>query len=323
MLELKQYLDRELPEINAYLDARTRELDPLVRPVAAHVFGAGGKRFRPLLTILTARCLGLAPETDVYPLACSLEILHSATLIHDDILDGASLRRGVKAAHLEFGQAETILAGDVLLALANRLVAEYGMPLLIRHLAEAIMRTAAGEIHEIARLNHADVGREEYLEIIAGKTAYLIQAACRCGAILAGVDQALESAAADFGLNLGVAFQLVDDAIDYSARSDVSGKPVGGDLKEGKYTLPLILYLESLPESERKDLVDKLKNKNLGEDELNKVITEINSGGFAARTIQAAADFAEKAKASLEKFPDRPEKKILGQALAYVLSRNK
>jgi octaprenyl-diphosphate synthase len=138
-----------------------------------------------MLTILMARALGYRGD-DILPLACSLEFLHSATLLHDDIVDGARLRRGRQSAHLLFGATHTILVGDALLALANRLVAEYGIPALTRHLSEALLRTATGEIQEIATLRDTNLTIETYYEIITGKTAFLIQAACRCGAVLAG-----------------------------------------------------------------------------------------------------------------------------------------
>ena len=226
MDDVLAYIGRELPAINAFLERSTEGLDPIVKPPVSHVLKAGGKRLRPLLTLLTARAAGLT-DADPYPLACSLEILHSATLLHDDILDGAELRRGNASAHTVYGKSVTILAGDVLLALANRMVAGYGEPRLTDVLSEAILRTVTGEVKEIAATRDVTVSEDDYLDIITGKTAYLFQGACQAGAILAGASPELERSAHDYGLNLGIAFQLVDDALDYVTPLPGHGQALG------------------------------------------------------------------------------------------------
>lgn len=322
MTDMAQYLGQELPKINAYIDGQVAQLDEMVRPVAAHVLAAGGKRFRPFLTILTARALGYADD-DIYPLACSLEFLHSATLLHDDILDSAELRRGKKAAHIIYSKAHTILAGDVLLGLANLLVAQYDIPSLVSTLSEAVMRTCVGEIKEIAKTRSPKLDFDGYLEIITGKTAYLIQAASHCGAILSGADEELVEAAAAFGLNQGIAFQLVDDAIDYESSEDTAGKPVGKDLREGKLTLPLLLYLETLGPQERKDFDEKFSSDTLTDEQINAIIATIQESDLAGATRNKAAEYVEKARQALDKFPASMEKDILQLSLPYVLARKK
>jgi len=232
MQELKARIIAEQPRFNATLATEVGTLHPLVQPVAAHVLKAGGKRLRPLLTLLVARALGYADD-DIYPLACSVELLHSATLLHDDILDDADLRRGMAAAHTVFGSTATVLAGDALLALANLIVARYGDPRLTACISEAIIRTATGEIVEIAHMRGTDHGRDTYIDIITGKTAWMLRASCELGALRAGASEEAVRAAAAFGLDLGIAFQIVDDALDFADRAD-TGKPVGGDLREGK-----------------------------------------------------------------------------------------
>ncbi|WP_028587680.1 polyprenyl synthetase family protein [Desulfocurvus vexinensis] len=321
MNSIARYLQDELPRINAFLDAQTARLDPVVRPAAQHVLGAGGKRLRPLLALATARALGCA--ADPYPLACSLELLHSATLLHDDILDAAAMRRGRAAAHLEFGRTGTILAGDVLLALANRLVADYDIPRLNAVLAEAILRTVTGEIMEIASVRDTAMSQERYYEIITGKTAYLFQGACQCGAILAGCGEAAEQAAHDYGLNLGIAFQLVDDALDYVSPLEVTGKPSGGDLREGKMTLPLILYLRTLPPAGRQELEDRFTRGELDADAARQIADQVATSGCAEATRDAARGYAALAAQALETFPPGPERELLADILDLVLSRNK
>ena len=322
MSDIADIVSREVPAINRYLESATETLNPMVQPVVRHVLLAGGKRLRPLLTILTARAMGYRAD-DVYPLACSLEFLHSATLLHDDILDGAKLRRGRESAHVRFGSTHTILAGDVLLALANRLVAEYDNPELTKLLSEALLQTATGEILEIAHLRDVDLPLETYFSIITGKTAYLIQAACQCGAVLAGASPQLIQAAADLGHHIGVAFQLVDDALDYTSPATVSGKPTGGDLKEGKVTLPLLLNLQGLPFEERRRLAEDFRQDQLSAEDIEYLRGNVVAGGHAEKTREMAGDYLAKAQAALAKFPPSSEAELIGDVLAPMLARDK
>ncbi len=226
-------------------------------------------------------------------------------------------------AHVAFGVTETILAGDVLLALANSLGAGYDIPRLNALLARGIMATAEGEILELAHTARPSVDRQAYLDIIIGKTARLIETACRCGAALASRDRALEDLAGDFGLNLGIAFQLVDDALDYAVSESEMGKPAGGDLREGKMTLPLILYLESLPQAESSALLTALREKRLTVEDAARIVAEVREKGFADETREAARRYVDAALAALGALPETPERAVLAQAAEYVLSRRK
>ncbi|MBI5519857.1 MAG: polyprenyl synthetase family protein [Desulfovibrio sp.] len=322
MNEMRAYFAREIPGINGFLAAEADKLDGLVREVARHVLLSGGKRIRPMLTILFARALGHKAD-DMLAIACALEMLHTATLLHDDVLDQAETRRGQTSAHVAFGTTETILAGDVLLALANKLGADYDIPRLNALLARGIMATAEGEILELAHTARPTVDRQAYLDIIIGKTARLIETACRCGAALASRDRAMEDLAGDFGLNLGIAFQLVDDALDYAVSESEMGKPAGGDLREGKMTLPLILYLESLPEAQAAGLLSALREKRLGADEATDIVAQVRDKGFAEATRAAARGYVDTALAALAALPETPERVVLCQAAEYVLTRRK
>lgn len=329
---LQHYLRQELPFINDFLARETEKLPPLVRCVGRHVLQAGGKRLRPLLTILFARIHGEL-SANVLPLACAMEFFHSATLLHDDILDDSHLRRGQTTAHLVFGKTETILAGDVLLALGNRLVAEYDNPRLSWRVSDAILRTAAGEIQELDWVKNPSLSQDHYLEIITGKTAYLIQAACHCGAILADGGALVEQAALEYGINLGIAFQLTDDALDYVAQAEVAGKPVGGDLREGKLTLPLILYLEQLPNVEQKMLLAEIAPKAsnpgheasfcLSEMRIAEIIQNVRASGCVDLTRRRAADYVRLAAAALDSLPNVQEREALQEALNHTLQRDK
>lgn len=320
--QLKTAFLRELPVINAAIQQEIEALPALVRPVATHVMDAGGKRLRPMLTLLFARALDFRGD-NLHTLASALEFLHSATLMHDDILDNADLRRGKPAAHTRFGITPTVLAGDVLLALANEIVARTGNPALTSCISRAIMQTATGEIMEIAAIRKADVTRAQYLEIITGKTAYLIQSACEFGVIAAGGSERAGAGARTFGLNLGIAFQLVDDALDYTSRADTSGKPLGGDLREGKFTLPLLLYLESLPDSQREIVSRELADANLHPARQNQIIADVAGQGFADRTREEAQSYLTLASQALAVIPECLEKKLLGAMIDFVLTRDK
>jgi octaprenyl-diphosphate synthase len=320
--QLKVAFLKELPAINAAIQKEIDALHPLVRPVAAHVMDAGGKRLRPMLTVLFARALGFR-ENDLHTLASALEFLHSATLMHDDILDNADTRRGRPAAHTEFGLTPTILAGDALLALANEIVARTGNAALTTCISQAIIQTATGEIMEIAAVRNAGISRAEYIEIITGKTAYLIQSACEFGVIAAGASERQRAAARAFGLNLGIAFQLVDDAMDYTSGAATSGKPLGGDLREGKFTLPLLFYIESLPEAERGDTIRKLTDADLAPAEQDRIISEVVTSGFADRTRDEAKSYLALASQALDVLPVCLEKTLLGAMIDFVLTRDK
>ena len=320
--QLKIAFLKELPAINAAIQKEVEALPALVKPVAGHVMEAGGKRLRPMLTIVFARALDFRGD-NLHTLASSLEFLHSATLMHDDILDNADLRRGKPSAHTRFGITPTILAGDVLLALANEIVARTDIPALTSCISRAIMQTATGEIMEIAAIRNSGITRTEYIEIITGKTAYLIQSACEFGVIAAGGSERVRSAARDFGLNLGIAFQLVDDALDYTSRADTSGKPLGGDLREGKFTLPLLLYLESLPDDIRRIATQELTDVNLHPVRQDQIIAEITSQGFAEKTRDAAKSYLTLAIQALAVIPECLEKNLLGAMIDFVLTRDK
>ena len=322
MNDLLRYFDRELPAINAFLDAETDQLNGLVRDVAKHIIGSGGKRIRPLLTLLFARALGYEAN-DYHAIACSLELLHSATLLHDDYLDDAEMRRGKVAAHIEFGRSETILAGDALLALANEMGARYGNARLSWLLAKGIMETAVGEIEEIEFSRNPSLDRQAYMGIIIGKTARLIECACRCGAALAGASPEQEDAAGEYGLNLGIAFQLVDDALDYASPTSETGKPEGGDLREGKVTLPLILMMEEDGGAGRAELLEALRQRSLSPEQCESVLARVREGRFAEKTRAEAAFYVDKAKQALAPFGEGEAVTVLGQAADFVLTRTK
>ncbi|ABB39983.1 Trans-hexaprenyltranstransferase [Oleidesulfovibrio alaskensis G20] len=322
MQELLEYLGAIQPKVNETLAAETGTLNTMVQPVATHVLSAGGKRLRPLLAILFARALGRGGD-DIYPLACSVELLHSATLLHDDIIDDAALRRGLPAAHTLFGSTRTILAGDALLALANLIVSRYGDTRLTECIARAIIETATGEIAEIEYLRSTGHPQETYIEIIKGKTAWMIQASCQLGAIAAGATAQQEQAACDFGMNLGIAFQIVDDALDFSPSAGETGKPVAGDLREGKLTPPLHMYLERLEGADRQEFLHKFTTGTFSDADVDNVARAVRGQGLDKATRDLADTYLKKAADALHMLDESREKTVLRQTVDYVKNRSR
>lgn len=321
ILLLKARLALELPSINAALDEVLATLPPPALPAARHTIKAGGKRLRPALTLLAARLFG-SSDPAVYRLAATLEMLHAATLMHDDVIDNAATRRGRPAAHAVFGTTETILAGDALLSVANDCVAGYGNPRLCTIFSRATYETAAGEILELDAMHNVGLSAQAYEDIIRGKTACLIRSACEMGAVFAGADEAGVEALRRFGENVGMAFQMVDDALDCAPES-ATGKPTGGDLREGKLTPPLRFYRESLDEAGRRDFDRKFAGGSFTQQESAEICAVVREKGFDVRTRRLAERFLDEARAALECLPDRPERDILREMADYVRDRSK
>lgn len=316
---LHQRLAQELPAVNAALGRATERLPEPVRPVARHILEAGGKRLRPFLTVLMARLLGDRGQR-IYDLAVTMEMLHAATLLHDDVLDDAASRRGKPAAHTQFGVAQAILAGDALLAGANAQVADFDDPRLCRCFSTATSETAAGEILEIAAQRRVDVSAEEYAAIVRGKTAALIAASCELGALAAGAAPDAVAAAAEYGENLGMAFQIVDDALDF-APQEVTGKPTGGDVREGKLTPPLRFYRLQLAENERAAFDAAFVCGMMSEADADGISARVRAGGFDRRAREEAGTYLEAARAALLRLPDAPERGVLQEMTDYVRDR--
>jgi octaprenyl-diphosphate synthase len=327
MRELKHSLGLEQPKINAALAGYVAALPGGARPVAEHVLAAGGKRLRPFLTLATGRALGArnaepdALDADLYALGAAVEMLHAATLLHDDILDNAALRRGKPAAHTVFDPSRVILAGDALLAKALLVVSRLGDARLTACIAEAVMRTAEGEILEAEQMRDPSLSHEGYLDMITGKTAWMLRAACELGAIRAGAGEDLTRAAAGFGLELGIAFQMVDDALDYSP-AEQTGKPCGGDLREGKITPPLSSYLASLAPEEAGRLRRAIAENSLQSPEIDNVCAAVHQAGHAGKTRALAAEHLRAAGAFLAAFPPSGERVVLEQMLWHIQGRD-
>lgn len=323
MLSFTALLALEKPKIHQALEEAVQALPHSVREVAAYALLAGGKRLRPLLTLTMARLFG-ADKGDIYPLSCLLEMIHVATLLHDDVLDDASSRRGQPAAHARYGISPCILAGDALLAQACFQVASYGQPALVQCISDAIVQTVAGECQEIALQGSLSHSTDEYINIITGKTGWLIRAACELGALYAHATPDQVEAATTFGLHLGIAFQMVDDALDFADEAR-TGKPMGGDLREGKFTPPVAYYVNSLSPAERQVFAEKFAHKNtagLSDLEVQNICHVIREQGFDAKARELADAHLEKARVALERLPKCKEQTIFTYVIDYVRNRD-
>ncbi|MGD9417005.1 MAG: polyprenyl synthetase family protein, partial [Desulfobacterales bacterium] len=247
MIDLKKRIlannKEDLAEIETQLAENLKPYLNLVSEVAHHILFAGGKRLRPLLLVLAAKICGY---TEIYAkkVASAMEYLHAATLLHDDVIDDAILRRGKTVAHSVYGNAITILVGDFLLSRALAICADSGKIEVMRIVADLTEHMSTGEVHQLMRKGDVSLSEDEYMEVIRRKTAVLFQAACKVSAVIAEATPEKERALSDYGYNLGLAFQMVDDLFDYTKDTAALGKEVGADLREGKLTLPIIQALK-------------------------------------------------------------------------------
>ncbi|MCL1915484.1 MAG: polyprenyl synthetase family protein [Desulfovibrionaceae bacterium] len=319
MRVFKKILNAEDKKILAALREEIAALEPAARPLAGHILEAGGKRIRPLLTVLTARSFG-CHDPIIYALAGGIEFLHGATLLHDDVVDGAGIRRGSPSAHTVFGASRAILAGDVLLAACMRIMLRSRKFGILESVSLAASKTAAGEVEEINNLRNPGLDYAGYLEIITNKTAWLIRCACEIGAMQAEASPEQIDAAAGFGLELGIAFQLVDDALDI-APEGLTGKPSGGDLREGKITPLLHFYLETMPPGEQTAFLHAFTQAAFKEEDLSAILGRMRACGCAERLRGIAGAHLTKAEAFLASFPPGEEHDALLDLLGYIKDR--
>ena len=292
----------------------------LVSEVASHILFSGGKRLRPLLMILSARICGYKGDMDK-TYSTIFEYLHAATLLHDDLVDGATLRRGKPVAHSIWGNSIAVLTGDFLLGRALSISVETGLLKVIQIITKLTEDMSQGEIHQLTRVGNLDLTEDEYMEIIRCKTAVLMQGACWTGALIAGVAEKEEKALSEYGFNLGIAFQITDDLLDYTSNTNILGKEVGTDIKEGKLTLPVIYSLKKV-NSEDRTIMEKIitdKNFSLNDFEiLVELLKKYNGLEYAKRL---ASKHIEKAKNSILFFEPSPTKELLLDIADYALVR--
>jgi octaprenyl-diphosphate synthase len=296
----------------------------LIPQLAAHIVAAGGKRLRPLLTLAATRLCGYpgpAGGARHVALAACVEFIHTATLLHDDVVDESALRRGMASANAVFGNQASVLVGDFLFARAFQLMVEDGSLKVLAILSRAAATIAEGEVLQLATQNDLSTSDSRYLEVIKGKTAALFAAACQVGAVVADRPEAEEAALADYGMNLGIAFQLVDDALDYAADQATLGKTVGDDFREGKITLPVLVAYGAGDAAARAFWRRTIEASEQGDADLSHALALMDGCGAIGATLARAARFATAAKAALAAFPDGAWRRALAEVADYTVSR--
>jgi octaprenyl-diphosphate synthase len=293
---------------------------PIITDIGEYLRRSGGKRFRAKLLLLASRLCGYDGELHVQ-MASLIEFVHTATLLHDDVVDRAQLRRGIKSANTIWGDQACVLVGDFLFTKSFSLMVNAGNWKILQIVSEATTLMAEGELAELIKTNDVKLREEDYLSIIRRKTAYLISAATQIGAVLAGVPDEKEKALAEFGMGLGMAFQLIDDLLDYTSREEEFGKKIGIDLQEGKITLPLILALTRCTEAERMSIRKKVESRPLTEGAFFEVVKIIERYGGIEDTRARAQGYVDRAKERLNLFPPSKERKALDAMADYILER--
>lgn len=293
---------QDLDDIEIALKQNLKPHLDLVSQTASHILFAGGKRLRPLLMVLSARICGYKRNSDK-TFSIMFEYLHAATLLHDDLVDEATLRRGKPVAHSIWGNSIAVLVGDFLLARALSIAADTGHLNVIKIISEITENMSQGEIHQLMRKGQPDLSEEEYMEIIQNKTATLFRGACQVSAIVADAPEKEKKALSNYGFNLGIAFQMIDDLLDYTSNAGALGKEAGADLKEGKLTLPLIYALkqaDSKAGSKDRAMMEKIiKNKDFSADEFEILLELLNKYNGLKYTEELAAKYIAKAKQAL------------------------
>lgn len=310
----------DLQACNRAIVARMDSPVTLIPQLAAHIVAAGGKRLRPLLTLAAARMCGYAGTRHVHLAAC-VEFIHTATLLHDDVVDESLLRRGLSSANAVFGNKASVLVGDFLFARAFQLMVEDGSLKVLGILSHAAATIAEGEVLQLATQNDLSTSEERYLDVVRGKTAALFAAACQVGAVVADRPSVEEQALRDYGMNIGIAFQLVDDALDYAADQVTLGKTVGDDFREGKITLPVLAAYQAADDEERAFWVRTIEASDQRDADLGRAMRLMARSGAIATTLDSAARFAAGAKAALAAFPDSPTRQALEDVADYTVRR--
>ncbi|WP_203413849.1 polyprenyl synthetase family protein [Entomobacter blattae] len=321
---LADYLKDDMQACNRTIISRMDSPVPLIPQLAAHLIAAGGKRLRPLLTLASARLCGYpyGPEHQRHiKLAACVEFIHTATLLHDDVVDDSNLRRGLASANAVFGNKASVLVGDFLFARSFQLMTDDGSLKVMGILSSAAATIAEGEVLQMSTQNDLSTSIEKYLDVIHGKTAALFAAACRIGAIITERPEREELALESFGTNLGMAFQLVDDALDYAANQGTLGKTIGDDFREGKITLPVLAAYQKAEGVEKVFWKRVIEQNEQTDQDLEMALSYIEKSHAIQATMDKADWYAQKAIDALNVFEETPLRKMLVDTTYYTVNR--
>lgn len=317
---LSAALDHDMRQVNERI-LKCMESDvPLIPQLARYLIAAGGKRIRPLLTLAGAAIYD-APMAKTYPLAAAVEFIHTATLLHDDVVDESAERRGQKAANLIFGNKASVLVGDYLFSKSFQLMVECGSLDVLSILSDAAATIAQGEVKQLSTANNIETTMPAYLDVVQSKTAALFAASCHIGPALAVSGREHEKAMRSYGMNIGIAFQIVDDMLDYAADPRILGKDIGDDFKEGKMTAPVIFALEQADDRERAFWQRTLGDKIIAEGDFAAALELMNRHDALRKSGELAVHYVTQAKTALEILPPHELKNTLSELADFILTR--
>lgn len=317
---LQTLMQNDMDNVNAMIIKHMHSDVPLIPQLASYLIAAGGKRIRPLLT-LSCTALFKGDMSRAHRLSAAVEFIHTATLLHDDVVDDSDQRRGKESANIVFGNEASVLVGDFLFSRAFQLMVADGSLDVLRILSNASAIIAEGEVLQLSAQNNIDTTMENYFRVIEGKTASLFAAACEVGPVIAEQDDVTIKALRDYGMNLGMAFQIIDDVLDYKADRAKLGKDLGDDFREGKMTAPVILAIEKADESEREFWQRTLGDKNQNEGDLQTAQDLIAKHGSIPKGMDLAQIYGNKAIKNLSSLPASPLKQTLIDLVSFTITR--
>jgi octaprenyl-diphosphate synthase len=318
--QLQALVADDMRAVNQAILDRMHSPVALIPQLASHLISAGGKRLRPMLTLASAKLCGYEGDRHIN-LAAIIEFLHTATLLHDDVVDESDMRRGQQSANDVFGNKPSVLVGDFLFSRSFEMMVEDGSLDILAILSSASAVLAEGEVMQLITTNDTETEETAYLDVIKGKTAVLFAAACRIGAVVAGRPKVEEEALDSYGMNLGIVFQLIDDVLDYSAQQAKLGKTVGDDFREGKITLPIILAFRRGDEEERNFWRRTVGELEQTDGDLDRAIELMEKHDALADTIERARHYGAVARDALGIFPESPEKTALSDVIDFCIER--
>jgi len=320
LAQLAALTREDLQSVNAIILERMQSEVPLIPQLAGHVIAAGGKRLRPMLTLASARLCGY-PGRRHMGLAACVEFIHTATLLHDDVVDDSNLRRGLESANALWGNKPSVLVGDFLFSRAFQVMVQDGSLEVLRILSNASAVIAEGEVAQLITTNDTETGEDDYLRVISQKTAPLFEAACRIGAVVAERPAAEQEALGRYGRSFGIAFQLVDDVLDYSARQADLGKTIGDDFREGKITLPVVLAFARGDDEERRFWRRCLEDLEQGDADLGRAFGLMDRHNALEDSLARARTFGCDAIDALMPFEDGPYRRAMIEVVEFCIDR--
>lgn len=320
LIDIRQPVSTDLRAVDELIRSALISHVPLIQTIVEHIINSGGKRLRPLIVLLTAQACGYKGDSEHHELAAIIEFIHTATLLHDDVIDRSLLRRGHETSNAIWGDQASVLVGDFLYSRAFQILARRSNIPVMKVLANTTNQIAEGEVWQLMNQHDPDIDETVYREVIRRKTAQLFSAATEIAAIIATPDLTLRQIMADFGMELGMAYQMIDDLLDYTASAEQMGKNIGDDLAEGKATLPLIYAKQKVSAKEADYIRQAIQSGKL--EDLTTIIKIIQSSGACNYTLKCAQQHAQNAKKLLHQLPTSPARASLENLTDFIVERN-